>query len=79
MFSSIDVILLFFFYVNRIRATGMCVASRLVEERRLSKHMSNNMRMLVTFLCFSPTIHGSEGQSDTSRCCVSACKYPKFV
>ena len=78
MFSSIDGILLFF-YVNQIRGTGMCVASKLVEERNLSKYMSNNMRMLVTFLCFSPTIHGSEDESDTSRGCVSDCKYPKFV
>ena len=74
MFSSIDDIHIVF-YANQIRATGMWVGSRLGEERKFSKHMSNNMHMLVTFLCFSPSNNGSEDQSDTFRCCVSDCKY----
>ena len=79
MFSSIDGIHIVYFYANQIRATGMWIASRLGKERKFPKHMSNNMRMLVTFLCFSPSRNGSEAQSDTSRCCVSDCKYPEFV
>ena len=79
MFSSIDGIHIVYFYANQIRATGMSIARRLGKERTFSKHMSNNMRMLVTFLCFSPCSNESEDQSDTSRRCVSACKYPEFV
>ena len=80
MFSSIDGIhAILFCYANKIRATGMWVASRLGKERTFSKHKSNYMRVLVTFLCFSPTNNGSEDQSDTSRYCVSDCKYPEFL
>ena len=79
-FSSIGGIhIVLFCYANQISATGMWIASRHGKERRFSKHMSNNMRVLVMFLCFSPTNNGSDDQSDTFRCCVSDCKYPEFV